>query len=94
MRDYSPRALAFMDNLAEEMGIRLFPNLRLHNGTDGLEPLAAGYQTAVLASCNDQKQAAHYHWPDDVSDNVDFSTLQRAINLCQETVRRLEHRWL
>ncbi len=94
MREYSPRALAFMDGLAAEMGIRLFPNLRLHNGTDGLEPLAAGYESAVLASCTDLKQPAHYHWPDDVSDNVDFSTLERAIDLCQESVRRLEQRWL
>ena len=47
MREYPPRALALMDGLAEELGIWLYPNLRLHNGTDGLEPLAAGYETAV-----------------------------------------------
>ena len=48
MHDYPPRALALIDGLAEEMGIWLYPNLRLHNGTDGLEPLAAGYETAVI----------------------------------------------
>ena len=47
MHEYPPRALALMDGLAEELGIWLYPNLRLHNGTDGLEPLAAGYETAV-----------------------------------------------
>lgn len=94
MNEYSPRALAFMDGLAEEMGIRLFPNLRLHNGTDGLEPLAAGYQTAVLASCNDLKQAGHYHWPTDVSSNINFNTLQRAVELCDAAIRRLEQSWL
>ena len=50
MHDYPPRALALIDGLAEEMGIWLYPNLRLHNGTDGLEPLAAGYETAALAA--------------------------------------------
>jgi peptidase M28-like protein len=94
MNEYSPRALAFMDGLAEEMDIYLFPNLRLHNGTDGLESLAAGYQTAVLASCNDLKQAAHYHWPDDVSSNINFNTLQRAVELCDAATRRLEQHWL
>lgn len=94
MNEYSPRALAFMDGLAEEMGIQLFPNLRLHNGTDGLEPLAAGYQTAVLASCTNLKQPAHYHWPDDISDNVDFNTLQRAVELCDAATRQLEQHWL
>jgi hypothetical protein len=89
MNEYSPRALAFMDSLAEEMGIWLFPDLRLHNGTDGLESLAAGYETAVLASCNDLKQASNYHWPTDVAANIDFTTVERATDLCQEAVRRL-----
>jgi hypothetical protein len=94
MNEYSPRALAFIDGLAEEMGIWLFPNLRLHNGTDGLEALAAGYETAALCSCNDLKQASNYHWPSDVAANIDYATVERAIDLCQEAVRRLGRRWL
>jgi hypothetical protein len=78
-----------MDTHAEEMGNWLFPDLRLHNGTDGLETLAAGYETAVLASCNDLKQASNYHWPTDVAANIDFTTVERATDLCQEAVRRL-----
>jgi Peptidase family M28 len=94
MNEYPPRPLAFVDNLAEEMGIWLFPNLRLRNGTDGLEPLAAGYETAVLASCNDLKQASNYHWPTDVAANINYTTLERAIDLSQEAVRRLSRHWL
>jgi hypothetical protein len=33
MREYPRRALDLMDGLAEELGIWLYPNLRLHNGT-------------------------------------------------------------
>lgn len=94
MHEYSPRALAFLDGLAEEVGIRLFPNLRIHNGTDGLEPLAAGYETAVLCSCNDIKQAGHYHWPSDITENINFGTLERAIDFCETAIRRLGQRWL
>jgi Peptidase family M28 len=94
MNEYSPRALAFIDGLAEEMGIWLYPNLRIHNGTDGLEPLAAGYETAVLCSCNDLKQASNYHWPTDVAENINYATVEAAISLCQESIRRLEQRWL
>jgi Peptidase family M28 len=94
MNEYSPRALAFMDDLAEGLGIRLFPNLRLHNGTDGLEPHAAGYETAVLASCNDLKQASNYHWPTDIAANINFQTVEQAIHLLQETVTRLSRHWL
>jgi hypothetical protein len=94
MREYPARSLAFMDGLAEEMGIWLFPNLRLHNGTDGLESMAAGYETAALCGCTDLKQPANYHWWHDLAENVDFDTLENAIKLTEAAVRRLGARWL
>lgn len=94
MHEYPPRSLAFMDGLAEELGIWLFPNLRLHNGTDGLEALAAGYEGAVLAGCTDLKQPANYHWPNDLAENVDFSTVADGVRLSEAAIRRLAERWL
>jgi Peptidase family M28 len=94
MREYSPRALALMDGLAEELGIWLFPNLRLHNGTDGLEPLAAGYETASLCGCTDLKQPANYHWSNDLAENVEFGTVADGVRLIEAAIRRLDERWL
>jgi len=94
MYEYSPRALSFMDGLAEEMGVELIPNLRVRAGTDGLESLAAGYETAVLCSCDDLKQASNYHWPSDVAANIEYGTLERAIDVSEQAVRRLSRRWL
>jgi len=94
MREYSPRALALMDGLAEELGIALFPNLRLRSGTDGLESLAAGYETAVIASCTELKQPANYHWWHDLAENVDFDTVADGIRLAEAAIRRLDERWL
>lgn len=94
MRDYPQRSLAFFDDLAEELGIWLYPNLRLRNGTDGMEPLAAGYETVALCSCTDLKQAANYHWPNDLAENVDFDTLADGVRLSETAVRRLGERWL
>jgi len=94
MREYPARALALLDGLAEELGIHLFPNLRLRNGTDGLESLAAGYETAVIASCTDLKQPANYHWWHDLAENVDFGTVADGIRLAEATIRRLDQRWL
>jgi Peptidase family M28 len=94
MRDYPPRALAFVEGVAEDLGIWLYPNLRTYNGTDALEPCVAGYETVALCSCTDQKQPGRYHWPDDTAEHVDFDTLQRAIYLTQEAVRRLSQNWL
>ncbi len=94
MREYPPRALALLDGLAEELDIWLYPNLRLHNGTDGLESMAAGYETAALCGCTDLKQPANYHWSHDLAENVDFSTVADAVRLSDATVRRLAERWL
>jgi len=76
-----------------QLGIHLFPNLRLRNGTDGLEPLAAGYPTAVLASCTDLKQPANYHWWHDLAENVDFDTVADGIRLSEAAIRRLDTNW-
>jgi Peptidase family M28 len=94
MREYPPRSLALLDGLAAELGIDLYPNLRLRNGTDGLESLAAGYETAVLGSCTDLKQPANYHWSHDLAENVDFGTLADAVRLSEAAIRRLDDRWL
>jgi len=94
MHEYPQPALDLMDGLAEELGIWLFPNLRLRNGTDGMEPLAAGYPTAALCACNDLKQPAYYHWPNDVSENVDFGTVADGIRLAEAAIRRLGEHWL
>ncbi|MGN6202550.1 MAG: M28 family peptidase [Solirubrobacterales bacterium] len=94
MYEFSPRALAFMDGLAAEMGVELVPNLRVRAGTDGLESLAAGYETAVLCTCDDLKQASNYHWPTDVAANIEYGTLERAIDLSEQAVRRLGKSWM
>ncbi len=94
MHEYPRRALGLIDGLAEELGIPLYPNLRIHNGTDGLEPLAAGYETASLCGCNDLKQPGNYHWPNDVSDHVEFGSVADAARLTEAAVRRLDEAWL
>jgi acetylornithine deacetylase/succinyl-diaminopimelate desuccinylase-like protein len=94
MRDYPPRALAFVANVAEELGIWLYPNLRTYNGTDALEPRVAGYETVALCSCTDQKQPGRYHWPNDVAEHVNFGTLERAVEISDSATRRLGRGWL
>jgi peptidase M28-like protein len=94
MHEYPPRALALMDELGEELDIRLYPNLRTRSGTDGLESLAAGYETVVIASCTDLKQPANYHWWHDLAENVDFDTVADGIRLSEAAIRRLDERRL
>ncbi len=94
VRDYPERAIELIAELAGERGIPLATNLRLRNATDGVYPLAAGYQCASLCSCTELKQPANYHWPTDVPENVDYDTLADAIQVIEALVRRLDERWL
>jgi hypothetical protein len=94
MREYPARSLALLDGLAEDLGIELFPNLRLRNATDGIYPLATGYECASLCSCTDLKQPANYHWPTDVPEKVDYGTVADAVRLTEALVRRLDQEWL
>jgi hypothetical protein len=94
MTEYPSRSLALLDGLAEELGIPLFPNLRLRNATDGSIALGAGYQCASLCSVTDLKQPANYHWPNDTADRVDYDTVADAVRLTEAVVRRLDEHWL
>jgi hypothetical protein len=94
MREYPAEALELLDGLAEELGISLFPNMRLRAATDGVVPLAAGYQCAAICSCTDIKWPANYHWPTDVPEKVDYGTVVDAVRLTEALVRRLDERWL
>jgi hypothetical protein len=94
LREYPSEALALLDSTAEELGIELFPNLRLRNATDGVFPLTAGYQCASVASCNQWKNPSNYHWKTDLPENVDYATVTEAIRLSEGVIRRLDESWL
>jgi hypothetical protein len=94
VREYPADALALVDGLADELGIALYPNLRLRNATDGVYPLAAGYPSATLCSCTKLKQPANYHWHSDVPDHVEYASVADAARLAEAVVRRLDESWL
>ncbi|MEX0621057.1 MAG: M28 family peptidase [Solirubrobacterales bacterium] len=94
MYEYPQSALDLADRTAAELGIPLYPNLRIRNGTDGLEPLAAGYPVVSICSCTEHKQPANYHWPNDLAENVDFDTVDQAINLAEAMTRSLATEWV
>lgn len=94
MNEYPRAGLELVDRAAEDLGIRLFPNLRLRNATDGLIALKRGYPCACLGSVTEYKAPANYHWRTDTPENVDYGTLADAVRLCETIVRRLDERWL
>jgi Peptidase family M28 len=58
-------------------------------GSDALAGIRAGYPSALVASFNEHKLPANYHWPTDVPDNVDFDTIAGAATVVEGAVRLL-----
>jgi Peptidase family M28 len=94
LREYPAESLELLDSTAEELGIELFPNLRLRNATDAVFPLAAGYQCVSVASCNQWKNPSNYHWKTDTPENVDYGTVADAVRLSEAVIRKLDEKWL
>src|SRR3954452_15073044 len=94
LREYPTQALELLDSTAEGLGIELFPNLRLRNATDGIFPLAAGYQCVSVASCNKWKNPSNYHWKTDVPEKVEYDTVRDAVRLAEAVIRKLDEGWL
>ena len=94
LREYPADSLELLDSVAEQLGIELMPNLRLRNATDGVFPLAAGYQCASVASCNQWKNPSNYHWKTDTPENVNYDTVADAIRLSEAVIRKLDERWV
>jgi hypothetical protein len=95
LREYPAPSLELLDSTADELGIEMpFRELRLRNATDGIFPLAAGYQCVSVASCNHWKNPSNYHWKTDTPENVDYGTVADAIRLAEAVIRKLDARWL
>jgi hypothetical protein len=94
MHEYTPAALDLVDRTADELGIWLFPNLRLRNATDSLVALKAGYPSACIGSVTDYKAPSNYHWPTDTAANVHYDTFADGVRLAEAIVRRLDERWV
>jgi Peptidase family M28 len=94
LREYPAESLELLDSTAQELDIELMPNLRLRNATDGVFPLAAGYQCVSVASCNRWKNPSNYHWKTDTPENVHYDTVADAIRLSEAVIRKLDARWI
>src|SRR3954454_4625086 len=95
LRDSPAESLELLDSTADELGIEMpFRELRLRNATDGIFPLAAGYQCVSVASCNQWKNPTNYHWKTDTPDRVNYGTVAGAVRLSEAVIRKLDANWL
>jgi hypothetical protein len=90
MRFYPDEAREALAAAAAEAGVELRRGLRTVAATDGLIPLRAGYRVSMLGGVDETKFPANYHWPSDVPDNLDWSSIEGAVEVCLAYLRRRE----
>lgn len=93
MREYPKDDIRLLRAAAGDLGIEIYPELRFRNATDGLLPLQAGYRALMLGSGDEFKIPTNYHWPTDTADRVDYGTVEQAVRLATEVVRRVAAGW-
>jgi acetylornithine deacetylase/succinyl-diaminopimelate desuccinylase-like protein len=78
-----------LEQAAHEAGIEMIREHWLSFGSDALAGLRAGYPSVLVASFDDMKLPANYHWRTDVPDNVDYETIAQATIVIEAAIRRL-----
>ena len=87
MRYYPESSREALARAGDEAGVELSRGLRTVAATDALIALRAGYRTCTLGGVDETKFPAEYHWPSDVPDNLDWSSIDGAVEVCLHYVR-------
>jgi acetylornithine deacetylase/succinyl-diaminopimelate desuccinylase-like protein len=87
MRPYTEASREALARAGGEAGVELTRGLRTVAATDALIALRAGYPTCLLGGVDDTKFPANYHWPSDVPDNLDWSSIEDAVEVCLRYIR-------
>jgi acetylornithine deacetylase/succinyl-diaminopimelate desuccinylase-like protein len=90
MRWYTDGSRERLARAGADAGVPLRRGLRTVAATDGLISLRAGYPTCTLGAVDDTKFPSNYHWPTDTPENLNWSSIEGAIAVCEEYVRGRE----
>ena len=87
MRYYTDASRDALERAGAEAGVKLRRGLRTVAATDALIALRAGYPTCTLGGVDETKFPSNYHWPTDVPDNLDWDSIDGAVDVCLRYVR-------
>jgi hypothetical protein len=88
MRHYTESSRDALERAGRDAGVELTRGLRTVAATDALIALRAGYPTCTLGAVDDTKFPAEYHWPTDVPDNLSWSSIDGAVEVCLRYLER------
>jgi len=88
MRYYAESSREALARAGQEAGVDLVRGLRTVAATDALIAMRAGYPSCTLGGVDETKFPAEYHWPSDTPDNLDWDSVEGALEICLRYVRR------
>ena len=87
MRYYTGETRERLARAGLDARVELTRGLRTVAATDALIALRAGYPTCTLGGVDEAKFPAQYHWPTDTPDNLNWTSVEGALAVCEEFVR-------
>jgi hypothetical protein len=87
MRYYTESSREALARAGAEAGVELLRGLRTVAATDALIALRAGYPSCTLGGIDETKFPAEYHWESDVPDNLDWDSIDGAVEVCLRYLR-------
>ena len=87
MRHYTGETRERLARAGLDARVELTRGLRTVAATDALIALRAGYRTCTLGGVDEAKFPAHYHWPTDTPDNLNWTSVEAALAVCEAFVR-------
>ncbi len=82
MRYYADASRDALGRAGAAAGVELARGLRTVAATDALIALRAGYPTCTLGGVDETKFPREYHWRSDTPDNLDWSSIEGAVEVC------------
>jgi hypothetical protein len=83
MRHYPESSREALARAGDEAGLELLRGLRTVAATDALIALRAGYPVCTLGGVDETKFPSEYHWPSDTPDNLHWSSVEGAVEVCR-----------
>jgi hypothetical protein len=87
MRHYTATSRDRLERAGRDAGVELTRGLRTVAATDALIPLRAGYRSCTLGGVDETKFPAEYHWESDIPDNLTWSSIDDAVDVCLTYLR-------
>lgn len=89
---YHQEAVELAAEVAREKGFEEVTSHTIRFGTDALVPTRHGFPAITVDSTNESGWISNYHWPTDTPENIDVSSVRRAVAFAQRMAELLDER--